>query len=170
MFIHNKIKAIYNWAIGTLFLCSCIYEILNKPEQAALFEMLIIASFIPILYGIHILLLKRELKIFEELIIIVPWYVLCTLLIHYTNGIYSCYFPCFYLVVLIYTALIKDKSYYIIFNIIGIITLISWALFSNQDLIWSNVQMYILYVLIYLASFLVIRYYCSICLFFYRDK
>ncbi len=170
MFISNKIKAMYNWVISILFLFSCIIEMIIEPEQFLLFSKYIIASLILILYGFHILRAKRILKFVEESLIIVSWFILCSLLIYQTNGIYSHYFPSFYFIVLIYASFIKQKSYYIIFNVLGIITLLSWALFSNQNLIWSNIQGYILNILIYLAFLLVIKSYSSICLLCDRDN
>lgn len=165
LFVGNKVKATYNWIIALLFLFSYVVNKLYETEQLTLFLIYLSIYLGLVIYGFYIYRLKRVLTLLEEALIIIPWIILCSLLIYQTNGLYSLFFPGIYFIVLIYASFIKENKYFIMANVLGTLVLLYWVLFADNQLYWTYIMGYIIYLISYIAIVVVIRGYCSICLF-----
>lgn len=165
LFVENKVKATYNWIIALLFLFSYVVNKLYETEQLTLFLIYLSIYLGLVIYGFYIYRLKRVLTLLEEALIIIPWIILCSLLIYQTNGLHSLFFPGIYFIVLIYASFIKENKYFIIANVLGTLVLFYWAFFTDNQLYWTYLMGYIIYLISYIAIVVVIRCYCSICLF-----
>lgn len=128
------------------------------------FQILIEISYVSIvvilgIYGFYLYRSSRFVKLWENILVNFLGVIIVTIIIIRTNGIDSLYFPFLYLIPFVYSAFSKGRKFFIISNLMYIITPLIWVFFTNSPFTSLLNSDFFVAIALYLVIINIIRIY-----------
>lgn len=166
MIAENRIRGAFVWTLSfiylILFTVKILHDSINGIDAIKFIYMSINLALL--LIGIYIFRLKKLLSFWLSLIVIILGNILSSILINSTDGILSIFFPFLYFIFILYGALSRGKTTFILSVIVAGILLTGNIYLSPYEFTPQMKINYIIYIVILFVTLIVIRNYPIECL------